>query len=115
MSTPDITRPDAEYVALISFRVDDAESQRKLVDAVSSEVERWIRQRPGFVSAHFHLSTDGTRVVNYSQWTSEDAYSDFQSDPNTEVLQRVVAAVPGVREKDWAGYRLHLSVVAPMA
>lgn len=112
-SEPEVTRPDAGYVGLVSFRVENPVSQHKLVDAIAPEVERWIRHRPGFLSAHFHLSMDGTRVLNYSQWTSESAYSDFQRDPNTEVLQRAIADVPGVQEKESVGYRLYLSVVAP--
>jgi hypothetical protein len=31
---------------------------------------------PGFISANLHTSLDGTRVVNYAQWASEQQYKE---------------------------------------
>jgi heme-degrading monooxygenase HmoA len=42
-----------------------------LLDAATDEV---MRHQPGFKSANIHLSTDGTRVVNYAQWESVASY-----------------------------------------
>ena len=33
-----------------------------------------MQHLPGFRSANIHLSTDGTRVVNYAQWDSAEAF-----------------------------------------
>ena len=34
----------------------------------------------GFRSANIHVSTDRTRVVNYAQWDSEEAYQRVFAD-----------------------------------
>ena len=36
---------------------------------------------PGFRSANIHLSTDRTRVVNYAQWDSAEAFAAMQPIP----------------------------------
>ena len=40
-----------------------------------------IRHAPGFVSANIHVSTDGTRVVNYAQWASVETMQHMRADP----------------------------------
>ncbi|CAM5261278.1 antibiotic biosynthesis monooxygenase [Streptomyces fumanus] len=35
----------------------------------------------GLISAHFHLSTDGTHVLNYAEWESADAYDAVLAAP----------------------------------
>ena len=36
---------------------------------------------PGFVSAHVHRSFDGTKVVNYAQWESQEAFTAMLQNP----------------------------------
>jgi hypothetical protein len=33
-------------------------------------------QHSGGIAAHFHLGTDGTRVLNYAEWESAQAHID---------------------------------------
>ncbi len=33
-----------------------------------------MRHLPGFISANIHAGLDGTHVVNYAQWRSEDDF-----------------------------------------
>ena len=40
-----------------------------------------MQHQPGFVSANIHVSTDGTRVVNYAQWESAEAFQAMLADP----------------------------------
>ncbi len=55
------------------------ETQPKLQQTL---IEQWMRfaeeviKEPGFIGAALHRSTDGTRVINYAQWRSEE---DFES------------------------------------
>jgi hypothetical protein len=39
------------------------------------------------------LSTDGTRVVNYAQWDSAEAYRAMLEDPTTQQHMREAAAL----------------------
>lgn len=52
----------------------DPESQRDWIDTVMEALR--VESPPGLVAAHFHVSTDGSRVVNYAEWTSGRAHRD---------------------------------------
>src|SRR5215212_4965344 len=39
-----------------------------------------MRTQPGFVSANIHKSLDGTRVANYAQWRSKEAFEAMLRD-----------------------------------
>ncbi len=53
----------------------EPESQRALLAALRRETEDVVAKLDGFVSASFHLSTDGRRVLNYAQWSRLDAFN----------------------------------------
>lgn len=36
---------------------------------------------PGLISATFHRSFDGTRMYNYGQWMSEEAFYNLEKQP----------------------------------
>ena len=40
-----------------------------------------MQHLPGFRSANIHLSTDRTRVVNYAQWDSAEAFFGHAGQP----------------------------------
>lgn len=44
------------------------ERQMEAVELLIEATDKHIRQLPGFISANFHLSDNGTRIVNYAQW-----------------------------------------------
>ncbi len=46
--------------------------------------EEVMRHQPGFRSANIHVSTDSTRVVNYAQWDSENAFNAMLANPTTQ-------------------------------
>jgi len=48
---------------------------------------------PDFVSANIHLSTDRTRVVNYAQCQSAQAYQAIFEDPSVRAHMEVCAGV----------------------
>jgi len=54
---------------------------RELVELLSVATEETMKNVPGFISANIHLSTDGTRVVNYAQWESADAFQRMLENP----------------------------------
>ena len=51
-----------------------ARAQRLVVDFVVRNDKRYFAPHPGYQSANFHRSQDGTRVVNYSHWDDEQAF-----------------------------------------
>ncbi|WP_406446477.1 antibiotic biosynthesis monooxygenase [Streptomyces sp. NBC_01613] len=65
----------------IEFEGPDPDRQRAWVDAVFEALESEPAPHPGGISAHFHLSTDGTRVLNYAEWESALAHIEALSAP----------------------------------
>jgi quinol monooxygenase YgiN len=61
---------DAELVTLINVFTVDPARQDELLKVLIEATEKVVRNQPGFVSANFHKSLDGTHVANYAQWRS---------------------------------------------
>ncbi|MBA3372880.1 MAG: antibiotic biosynthesis monooxygenase [Euzebyaceae bacterium] len=80
-----------------------------MLDALEAEPE----PVPGLTSAQFHASTDGRQVINYAEWTSEQAHSDALDRGPDGVGQtdlpewRRVRAFPGVTSNTVTRYILH--------
>src|ERR671919_950384 len=73
MAMVKITETD-EVVTLINvFNVAQGDQQR-LVDVLVDATQTVMRKQPGFISANIHRSLDGTRVTNYAQWRSPEAF-----------------------------------------
>ena len=71
----------ADYATLINVFTVQPERARELADLLSVATEDVMQHIDGFISANIHLSTDGTRVVNYAQWRSVEAMHAMQQDP----------------------------------
>ena len=57
------------------------ERASELAEALRVATEETVQYVPGFISANIHVSTDGTRVVNYAQWRSVEAMQAMQHNP----------------------------------
>jgi C-6 monooxygenase len=96
---------------VVNLRTTGPEQQRQLIDMLVRDVEEWVRFCPGFISANYHASGDGTRVLNYAQWTDEAAYrASFRDNPRSGVLREAIRAMPGVEGPEMVGYTLVRSV-----
>lgn len=93
---------DNGFYSIIDYTVDGPDTQRELVAAFAELQERWVRFYPGFRSARFHVSTDGTRVYNIVAWDSEADYRIFVETSDTEgrmaAIHAAVASVSGKAE-----------------
>ncbi|GAB2593796.1 antibiotic biosynthesis monooxygenase [Streptomyces capparidis] len=96
----------------------DPRRQREWANAVCEALETDPSPPPGLLSAHFHLSTDGTEIVNYAEWTSERAHADalaatgFGIGSPTRQWRRV-RDFPGVRRTTMGRYHLAWSGTRP--
>ncbi|MFD0039136.1 hypothetical protein ACFVIZ_16025 [Streptomyces anulatus] len=78
-STSDEPRVPGCFV-FASLLVDGREAARQWVDQVLDSVDMSTvaeRDHPGGISAHFHISVDGTSALNYAEWDSEEAHIGF--------------------------------------
>lgn len=56
------------------------ENQPRMVDLAKEHVVPAMNQ-PGLLSANFHRSLDGTRVINYGQWENAEAIEELRKQP----------------------------------
>jgi len=69
-----------DVVTLINVFTVAPEDQQRLVDVLVEATQAVMRKQPGFVSANIHRSLDGTRVANYAQWRSREAFEAMLRD-----------------------------------
>ncbi|QLE54305.1 antibiotic biosynthesis monooxygenase [Nostoc sp. TCL26-01] len=56
-------------------------NQPEMVKRTTIEVDRAMSNSPGLISATFHRSLDGTRMFNYGQWESKEAFEAILKQP----------------------------------
>jgi heme-degrading monooxygenase HmoA len=49
-------------------------NQPEMIKRTTTELDRAMSNSPGLISATFHRSLDGTRMFNYGQWESQEAF-----------------------------------------
>lgn len=92
MSSQPTAQIDAEagLVTLINVFTVDPSEQQHLLEAWQQATDDVMRDQPGFVSATIHRSLDGTKVINYAQWESREAFAAmFQNPKASEQLARL--------------------------
>ncbi|WP_328656861.1 antibiotic biosynthesis monooxygenase [Streptomyces sp. NBC_00334] len=94
--------PGCVVIVDVEFEGPDPDRQRAWVDAVLEALESEPAPRPGGIAAHFHLSTDGTRVLNYAEWESARAHRDALAAPGEGVGP---GTAPWERVRNWPGLK----------
>ncbi|MFE4540775.1 antibiotic biosynthesis monooxygenase [Streptomyces scopuliridis] len=107
--------PGCVVLVEVEFEGPDAERQKGWVDAVFEALGTDPHTPSGGIAAHFHLSTDGTRVLNYAEWESEQAHIDALNAPGdgvgspTEQWKRV-RSYPGLKHSTVTRYTPAISL-----
>jgi Antibiotic biosynthesis monooxygenase len=70
------TMPGSRCVVIVTIDFDGSDEQRLRgwINAVVDALEAEPNAIPGMICGHFHASLAGNRVLNYAEWTSEQAY-----------------------------------------
>jgi hypothetical protein len=68
---------DRDLVILINVFSCEPQDQQRLVDSWIRATEERLGALPSIISAALHRSKDGTRVVNYAQWTSAESWENL--------------------------------------
>ncbi|MER7011537.1 antibiotic biosynthesis monooxygenase [Saccharopolyspora sp. NPDC000359] len=90
-------------VVAVRFRSDSHDTARRFVDTLLDEEPGFARRTDvappaGMISNHFHISTDGTRVVNYAEFVDEAAHravvaNNLQADHD---VPQLIGSTPGL-------------------
>ena len=83
----------SQYATLINVFVVEPDRSADLAALLVEATENVMRHRPGFRSANIHVSTDRTRVLNYAQWDSPQAYAAMLADPEAQVHMEEAASL----------------------
>ncbi|WP_367048600.1 hypothetical protein [Streptomyces sp. Je 1-332] len=96
-------------IAYAEIDVDDTDSAQGLLDAVTQALAADPeRDHPWGISANFHISADGGRMVNLSEWTSEEHHQQGVTDTSRShrPAWRRITTLPGVRPIGVRRFRL---------
>jgi hypothetical protein len=100
-----------EAVVAASFDVDGPERQRQIIAQVTEHLRAAsAEQHAGLLASHFHASVDGTRVINFAEWTSDEAHIAFLEGSMRHGALRLATATPGVRPIGFTRYHLYRSL-----
>ncbi len=95
-------------VVTASFDVDGPERQRFIVDSVSAHLRRApADEYAGLIASHFHVSVDGTRVINFAEWISDETHETFLEGATRYGALRIANETPGVRPIGYTRYGLY--------
>lgn len=108
--------PGCVVVVDVEFEGPDPARQRAWADAVIEALDGEPSPHPGGIAAHFHVSTDGTRVLNYAEWETAGAHVAALAAPGDGVgaateRWRRVQDWPGLRSSTVARYEHALGLV----
>ncbi|VEP16398.1 putative antibiotic biosynthesis monooxygenase [Hyella patelloides LEGE 07179] len=78
VGTPEIK--EGEYLTHFAEFSMKPENQPKMIELAKEHVKPAMEQ-PGLISATFHRSLDGTRVINYGQWSNQEAIEQLTKQP----------------------------------
>lgn len=96
-----------------AFDVDGPERQRYFTDAVIAAQPK-EGGHPGAISAHFLHSTDGTRVLLYTEWTSTEAHQEAAEAGDHDKGHEIFSGTPGARLTHGNRYHLHRTLSPPL-
>ena len=90
-----IAEHDSKVTTLINVFTIQPNDQQRLVDLLIliKATEKVTSQQEGFISAKIHKSLDGTRVVDYVQWKSKNAYNKMLKNPRAIIYMNDMLSI----------------------
>lgn len=112
--------PGCVVIVSVEFDGPDERRQRRWIDTVFEALEAETEPHPGGISGHFHISVDGARVLNYAEWTSEEAHREAiersgQGSIGSGPKWLQVRSFPGIKSSGYKRYRLAHSLISGSA
>lgn len=101
-------------IVTVVFDTDGPETARTFVDTlIDSLGDEQPGSEDGGISSHFHIHRDGTRVVNYSEWTSPEAHEEMaraQLGGDSEVM-KLIDSIDGLRPQGFRRFLPYRGIV----
>ncbi|CCK30965.1 hypothetical protein BN159_6586 [Streptomyces davaonensis JCM 4913] len=106
---PDLTRPENGAPFFSTWRVGTPERQAAAVEAIARTWERRPWGSADVLTYHVYAGHDGTTLMHYSQWRSEQGYEAYFKTLRQERNDEIDTAVPGIERVRLDRYRLYRS------
>jgi quinol monooxygenase YgiN len=87
--------PSAGHITTINTYTVVPGRAEEVLNYLVHSAEETVRHVPGFLSFNFHLSLDGTQIVNYGQWESREAVTAARENPKVVALMAETAKIAG--------------------
>jgi quinol monooxygenase YgiN len=102
--------PGSGYITTMNTYTVAPERVEEVLEYLVRSATETVRYVPGFVSMNFHVSLDGTQIVNYGQWKSREAMAAARENPQIVALMSETAKIAGGSKP--VPYELRQSVAA---
>jgi len=107
----------ASAIVVVNIDAENSTRARQWIDEVLDALGGEGEPHPGLISAHFHISTDGTQILNYAEWIDEAAHRDALEHGPTEGIGQTdsphwqnVLNTPGIKPAGLNRYQLRRSL-----
>ncbi|WP_438295412.1 antibiotic biosynthesis monooxygenase [Streptomyces sp. HUAS TT7] len=106
----DLVHPAAGTALISEWITGTPEHSHAAADAM---IDEWAAAEPpsALLAQHLFISTAGTGLLFYAQWTSDEAHLAWARARRLEMVSRVDTLVPGIERPGLNRTRLHRSVV----
>ena len=74
-------------ITMVNVFTVESTKQQDFLDALRAELDTVMRQQAGFIGSSIHRSFDGERVLNYTQWESQEAFEASHRDADYLALR----------------------------
>ncbi|MFE8987437.1 antibiotic biosynthesis monooxygenase [Streptomyces collinus] len=106
---PDPTDSRIGAPVFSTWRVGTPERQRQAVEAIGRTWERRPWPTADLLGYHVYAGQDGSTLMHYSQWSSEQAFEAFVKVHRQERVDEIDTAVPGIERVGLTRYRRYRS------
>jgi heme-degrading monooxygenase HmoA len=65
----------SEHIVVVFFET-TPENQEEALEKIGAYIDSFLSRQPGFLGSQLHRGLDGTSLVHYARWRSEE---DFQA------------------------------------
>ncbi|MFB8084988.1 antibiotic biosynthesis monooxygenase [Streptomyces sp. NPDC055992] len=107
----DLLQPTAGTALMSRWLTGGAERSHAAAAAVTEEWAAAETAPAGRLAQHIFLALDGTGLLFYAQWTSDEAHLAWARAHRTTIVSRVDATVPGIQRPGLHRTRLDRSVI----
>ena len=88
----EITRAAQLQTVITTFETSPGTCQ-DLLDELRDAYSAYISRQPGFIAAGLHVNDAQTRIANYSQWSSREAFQAMLRSDEMRMRNRRLAAL----------------------